>query len=185
VVFYLNGTELLRDNMSNGIIAWSTVSSNTVSGADETTWFTRTSGVALLLLNTNVLAAEVHQCNNNSSDLAFALELSATRHAFPLVGPGPRFTAEYSPVSPAPQFRFFGQPGRQYRLLGSTNLLDWDPVQTFAGAGALIYYTRHSRSRPPVFTAWNRRKPSSGAGNWVLCPGRGFAFLSAAPTESV
>ena len=82
VVLYLNGEEIIRDNMPDGEISYSTYSRSTA-------WEHTRNGLRLYELNsnrhtidseklkigTNILAAEVHQCNNGSSDLGFQLEL--------------------------------------------------------------------------------------------------------------
>ncbi len=149
-VLYLNGTELWRDNMSNGPVVWSTVSSNTVSGADETAWFNRTTDPSLLRIGTNVLAAEVHQCNNNSSDLAFNFEAIGIFPSRPLEGLGPCLGTQYDGLLAGFTIRFFAQPGRQYRLLCSTNLVHWLPIQTNLGAGAMIELSHLETTNPPA-----------------------------------
>jgi hypothetical protein len=72
-VVYLNGVEVFRVNMPPGAVTWSTLA---VSTADNTA----AEGVipsSMLAPGDNVLAVEVHQVNVSSSDLSFALELSA------------------------------------------------------------------------------------------------------------
>jgi GH43 family beta-xylosidase len=76
-VVYLNGTEVWRDNMPAGAIDYLTRAATTVSGADETTFFSTNIGPGLLRAGTNVLAVEVHQVNISSSDLGFDFELTA------------------------------------------------------------------------------------------------------------
>jgi hypothetical protein len=77
-VVYLNGQEVVRSNMPTGTIAFNTLASATVGGADETTFFTFTIPISALRTGANVLAVEVHQSVNNSSDLSFDLSLAAT-----------------------------------------------------------------------------------------------------------
>jgi len=75
-VIYLNGTEVLRDNMPVGTITPSTLASAAVSDSDETIFFTRLIASSSLVDGTNWLAVEVHQSGGNSSDLSFDLRLT-------------------------------------------------------------------------------------------------------------
>lgn len=78
VVLYLNGVELLRDNMPAGEIGYSTLAASTAGNADQTTWFALPSTAAHLLRpGGNVLAASVHQSTAASSDKYFGLSLAA------------------------------------------------------------------------------------------------------------
>ena len=76
-VVYLNGSEAFRDNMPAGAVTFATRALTTVSGADENTYFTHPIGLEQLLEGLNVLAVEVHQTTNTSSDVSFDLELLA------------------------------------------------------------------------------------------------------------
>lgn len=78
VVIYLNGTEVVRDNMPNGNISYTTLASNNVNGADEMTLNAFSVDPARLVEGHNVVAVEIHQNVANSSDISFALELSGT-----------------------------------------------------------------------------------------------------------
>lgn len=82
-VVYLNGTEVLRQNMPAGAVSYGTFATTVVGGADETTYFTNTIPAGLLTNGTNVLAVEVHQNAAASTDLSFDLELLGTRAAPP------------------------------------------------------------------------------------------------------
>ena len=77
-VVYLNGTEVWRDNMPAGAIAYATPASTSLSGTNESTWVTKTLSPANLVNGTNLLAAEVHQQSTSSPDLAFAFELTGS-----------------------------------------------------------------------------------------------------------
>ncbi len=78
VVVYLNGEEVLRNNMPENTITSSTRASATVGGTDETTFIEGLVDPSLLRAGENVIAAEVHQVNATSSDLGFELQLEAT-----------------------------------------------------------------------------------------------------------
>jgi len=77
-VLYLNGTEILRENMTTNAPAYATFSASNVGAPDQTNALTRVLANASLLRDgTNVLAVELHQCNASSSDLYFDLALTA------------------------------------------------------------------------------------------------------------
>jgi hypothetical protein len=76
-IVYLNGVELLRENMPSGPVTYDTFSSAIVGSPDQNTYFRRQSDAARLLRpGANVLAVEVHQCNATSSDLYFDFSLT-------------------------------------------------------------------------------------------------------------
>lgn len=76
IVAYLNGTEVYRNNMPSGAVAYNTYASSAVSGADESAYYTTAIDPALLVNGDNVLAVEIHQANGSSSDISFNLELT-------------------------------------------------------------------------------------------------------------
>jgi len=74
-VVYLNGTEILRDNITTGVTP--TYAMFATNAADNgSTYFNFTVPADELVPGTNVIAVEVHQATANSSDLAFDLGLS-------------------------------------------------------------------------------------------------------------
>jgi hypothetical protein len=74
-IVYLNGVEVLRTAMSDGDVTYDTLANTTASSTDETTYFAFDIDETLLVQGTNYLAAEVHQVDPTSSDLAFDLTL--------------------------------------------------------------------------------------------------------------
>jgi len=76
-VVYINGQEVLRDNMPTGTILTSTLATNAISGADESTFFTFAVSPGVLLAGTNTIAVELHQAYRASSDTMFDLGLEA------------------------------------------------------------------------------------------------------------
>ena len=78
-VIYLNGQEVLRDNMPSGAIGYQTLADTAIGGADESTFWEFAVDPGLLIEGTNVLAVEVHQSSPTSSDVSFDLELEASR----------------------------------------------------------------------------------------------------------
>jgi len=69
-VVYLNGTEILRENMNPGAVTYDTYSAGIAVSPAQNTYFSRSANVASLLrLGTNTVAISLHQCNATSSDL--------------------------------------------------------------------------------------------------------------------
>lgn len=76
-VVYLNGVEVMRVGMPEGIISFSTFANTVIGGAEETTPADAGVSPARLVAGENVLAVEIHQANSTSSDLGFDLALEA------------------------------------------------------------------------------------------------------------
>ena len=83
-VVYLNGVELLRDNMPDGTITASTQASTWKGGADED-FVDYVVPADALVAGRNVLAVEVHNVWRNNNDLSLDLELSRSADAPPVV----------------------------------------------------------------------------------------------------
>ncbi|MDP0499753.1 MAG: GH92 family glycosyl hydrolase [Verrucomicrobiota bacterium JB022] len=77
VILYLNGHEIVRDNMPAGEVDYLDWSANTVDGSAETTFYNFVVSSRYLVEGANVLAAEVHNRSGNSSDLGFNLKVGA------------------------------------------------------------------------------------------------------------
>ncbi|MFT4980037.1 MAG: hypothetical protein ACI8S6_005949 [Myxococcota bacterium] len=75
-IVYLNGTEIHRRNMPDGAVTEDTLAAVTVSGADETSFFTTDFDKIALREGDNVIAVEVHQASLSSSDLSFDLRFT-------------------------------------------------------------------------------------------------------------
>ncbi len=75
---YLNGEELLRQNLPTGTITSETRALDPISGSDETDFDTYNLSPSALITGDNVIAVEVHQISSSSSDLGFELSLDAT-----------------------------------------------------------------------------------------------------------
>ena len=76
-VVYLNGTEVLRDNMPPGNPGPETLASSAIWGNAERTAISRTLDASVLTGHTNLIAVEIHQVSRTSSDVAFDLALVA------------------------------------------------------------------------------------------------------------
>ena len=75
-VVYLNGTEILRNNMPAGDINFETRASSAIGGSDESTYIVEEPSSDALQDGGNVLAVEIHQNSSRSSDVSFKLELT-------------------------------------------------------------------------------------------------------------
>ena len=74
VIIYLNGQELLRDNMPSGAVNYQTYASSALGGDDESTYFEFSVAADALVTGINVLAVELHNSDASSSDLSFNLQ---------------------------------------------------------------------------------------------------------------
>lgn len=73
-VVYLNGVEVFRSNMTNGLVDYLTLAPATASD-DGTVFYPYLIDPARLATGNNVMAVEVHQQSATSSDVSFALDL--------------------------------------------------------------------------------------------------------------
>ena len=78
-VVYLNGTEIIRDNMPLGPITFQTEANKAISGDKENDYTTFSVQPSQLQEGANVMAIEVHQAGPGSSDIRFDLELVGSR----------------------------------------------------------------------------------------------------------
>jgi len=81
VIVYVNGVEVIRDNMPVGPIDDNTFSSTIVDGGNETAYFTFVRPKSIFTQGLNVIAARVHQRDGTSSDLGFDLEINVAPKA--------------------------------------------------------------------------------------------------------
>lgn len=80
-VVYLNGQEVIRDNMPATATYTTFASSNTTN---ENDFRTHTIPASALHTGNNTIAVEVHQCDASSSDMSFALQLEFVELAAPV-----------------------------------------------------------------------------------------------------
>lgn len=75
-VVYLNGEEVIRSNMPEGEISYSTYASQYIAGAGESSFHHFTLDAEHLMPGKNILAMEIHQSYFTSSDISFDLSLT-------------------------------------------------------------------------------------------------------------
>lgn len=76
VALYLNGQEVMRDNLPGGVITPGTYALTNIANMSETEPIEFEIAASGLITGWNVLAAEIHQDRPDSSDINFGLELS-------------------------------------------------------------------------------------------------------------
>lgn len=74
-VIYLNGKEVFRRNLPDGLLEEQTRSTHAISGGDEQRYWVFLADAKLLKQGTNVVAVRVHQRSKTSSDLSMDMEL--------------------------------------------------------------------------------------------------------------
>lgn len=145
-VIYLNGVELLRENMPGGAVGYGTWASSVVGNADQTTYFTRLSdAVHLLRPGVNVLAVSVHQANAGSTDKYFDISVAGTPVPYGATVPIHQAGAlkarayeggEWSPLAEISAELPAGAPIHSWNFEGAANFLQ--PSQTAGGAGLTV-----------------------------------------------
>ena len=78
-IVYLNGKEVVRENIAAGPTHSKTAAQRRIEGTEEGNYLRYSVPIASLLVGQNELAVEVHQCNAVSSDLFFDLLLKGYR----------------------------------------------------------------------------------------------------------
>ncbi|MEM7385142.1 MAG: hypothetical protein AAF514_09385, partial [Verrucomicrobiota bacterium] len=78
VAIYINGVEVLRENLPEGELTSETLAVSPIDGDAEGTFTAFFIDQAILQAGTNLIAAEVHQLSPVSSDLAFDLQLETS-----------------------------------------------------------------------------------------------------------
>ncbi|MGH1490854.1 MAG: hypothetical protein ACRBK7_15930 [Acidimicrobiales bacterium] len=145
-VVYLNGVEVLRDNMPDGIIGPNTTAVTWRSGAAED--FARHSvSSAPLVQGSNVLAIELHNVWAGSNDLALDVRLGASQDvvAVPparLIEPGSTWRHSDSSAAAAPA----GWPGDLAGLPEAAAEFGFgenDEVTTLVGGQETYYFARN------------------------------------------
>ena len=75
-VVYVNGVEVIRDDVPDGPVVFDTLASSSAGGAEESTYFEFTVPPGMLVDGDNIIAVEVHQSSASGSDMSFDMELT-------------------------------------------------------------------------------------------------------------
>ncbi len=78
-VVYVNGVEIVRDNLRSSAVTPTTLATTSVGGTDETVWNVFTAPATALVTGTNTVAIELHQAAPDSSDLGLDVRLFGLR----------------------------------------------------------------------------------------------------------
>jgi hypothetical protein len=141
IIIYVNGTEVLRNNMPGGAVSATTPASG--NATDETAWLRATVAPARLRSGSNVVAAEVHQQSDTSSDLGFDLELAGFGVNAAAIANTPPPAAPLISLGAAGggtdlEFRLEDPAsGRLYLIECSEDLFEWAPFhyEVIGGSG--------------------------------------------------
>lgn len=117
-VVYLNGTEVFRTNMPAGTITHATPSALSI---EDETFYTSSVNPSLLQVGKNVIAVEVHQSDNTSSDLSFNFTLTGTLQSSETLPVGCKGDYNTSGTLDITDFQTFAQ---NYKLAGIQCSLD-------------------------------------------------------------
>jgi hypothetical protein len=94
-VLYLNGTEIARQNMPAGDVAYATCASNAVAGEAATNYYGFVVPPAALVVGRNLMTAELHLAAGTNTTAGFAVELITVNPTIP-----PTYTFTPSALTP-------------------------------------------------------------------------------------
>ena len=143
-VVYLNGVEILRDNLPSSGIAPTTLATTAIAGADETAWNTFTIPAAALVNGPNTLAIELHQSSPGSSDLGLDVRLFGLRQSVVAFAEwqAAQFGSDKSNVSLAGELADLDKDGLisllEYALAGDPRIPSQDALPTLATASGRL-----------------------------------------------
>ncbi|MFN0126813.1 MAG: right-handed parallel beta-helix repeat-containing protein [Verrucomicrobiales bacterium] len=169
---YLNGVELLRDNLPASVLTASTLASVAIGGADETAWNAFTLPAAALVTGTNTLAIEVHQNAATSSDLGLDVRLFGLRQAsstFP-AWQANQFGSDASNAAISGPLSDFEKDGTvtllEYAFAGDprTGNQDGLPIVTAASGRLALHFERNTLATDITLTV---QAADTTAGPWT------------------
>ena len=114
-VVYLNSNEIIRDNMPTGSIYYDTFATDYVGSDEEDVFFSWSLSSDLLQDGENLIAVEIHQVSESSSDISFDLELTGISYSNIVLMDSISFINQISDVSYGRTsnesgWSFFGEP---------------------------------------------------------------------------
>ncbi|MES2767384.1 MAG: alkaline phosphatase PhoX [Bacteroidota bacterium] len=116
-VIYLNGTELIRNNMPGGTLTNQTLAGSYIEGAEENEFIAYYIDKSVLKTGLNIIAAEIHQNSPTSTDTRFDLDLTLVEETFTLSSLASNITCVggdkigcFTSVTPTPQQQTFNYP---------------------------------------------------------------------------
>ncbi len=110
IIVYVNGVEIIRDNMPSGAITNNTFSTLTIDGSDESVFHSYLIPKTVFTAGNNVISVRIHQRSLSSSDITFDMEVKFPTPPPPppavasgCVGPNDTHIACFTSVQPAAQ----------------------------------------------------------------------------------
>ncbi len=143
-VMYLNGVEILRRFMRPGPVAWDTLAMSHEGGVYEP--YNLAAFIPLLVQGENVIAVEVHQSTNGSSDLVWDAELTQSRPVYVTRGPYVQMgshdgmTLRWRTSDPATSQVRIGEPGGFLTSAGRDSTLRTEHEMRVTGLGPRTSY---------------------------------------------
>ena len=104
-VVYVNGHEVFRSNMPGIAIDYLTRASSNLGAPDENAFTSCDLAPSVLVAGTNVIAVELHQFNQISSDASFDLRLTGYVHGTPLSPKGATWKYRDTGVEPGARWK--------------------------------------------------------------------------------
>ena len=106
-ILYLNGQEIIRNNLHEGEVGHDTPATDIIGGNLENVIHDYVIDASAAQTGRNVLAVEVHQRGPTSSDLIFDLDIEADLQAFATPGPTATVADEDRPIGSKAGAKFF------------------------------------------------------------------------------
>ena len=168
-VVYLNGNEIIRDNMPTGSIYYDTFATDYVGSDEEDDFFSWFLSSDLLQNGENFIAVEIHQVSESSSDISFDLELIGISYSNIVLMDSISFIDQISDVSYGRTnnesgWSFFGEPtpGMPNNTSASTTVEVSSDVEFSVSPG---FYESPQMielfSEDPIFYTLDGTKPGS------------------------
>lgn len=172
-VVYINGTEILRDNVPQTPvpIATTTLASNPLGGADERATNSFAIPIASLAAGTNTICVEIHQALPDSTDISFNLCLTASTNIAITRGPYLQIATTNSIV-----VRWRTDSATDSRVTFGT-----DP-SNLVGAITLPALTTEHIVAVTNLTPATRYRYAVGTSSAILAVGEDYTFVTAPPT---
>ncbi len=145
-VVYLNGNEVVRDNLpaKPAVIDSTTTALASVSGADEAKFFDFTVDPAWLVEGENVIAVEVHQQSDTSSDVSFDLRLVRTTGAAGVLAND----TDVDTAAAALTATVLSQPAHGTLSMTATGGFTYTPAAGYSGADSFTYEVGDGSATP-------------------------------------
>jgi hypothetical protein len=192
-IVYCNGVEVYRDKdiytggtvapfPATGEIPWSQYAAATIPNADEIVYKSFTFSRSALREGTNIIAVEVHQATNTSSDMRFDLKATRTKGVQGLLA------NDTDPENDPLTAEIFTEPVNGSASVNPNGSFSYTPALGFTGTDTFTYRTLQNGNPASVpvtiLTAggsWKAKEPTANihAENWKSAGYDDSAWLTA------